>query len=75
MFRLKLEQILYDKRLNANQLSEMTGIRYPTISDMVKNKSKAWSPSNLEKVYRALELTCVDDLIEYVDDEKTTEDE
>lgn len=72
MFKLKLDKILFEKRMNANQLSEMTGIRYPTILDMVKNKSKAWSPDNLDKVYKALELTSVTDLIEYVD-EKATE--
>lgn len=73
MFKLKLDKILFEKRMNANQLSELTGIRYPTILDMVKNKSKAWSPDNLDKVYKALELTSVADLIEYVEDKKATE--
>lgn len=71
MFKLKLDRVLFEKRMNANQLSELTGIRYPTILDMVKNKSKAWSPDNLDKVYKALELTSVTDLIEYVDEEAT----
>lgn len=71
MFKLKLDRILFEKRMNANQLSELTGIRYPTILDMVKNKSKAWSPDNLDKVYKALELTSAADLIEYVDEEAT----
>ncbi|KOP64341.1 hypothetical protein AMS62_03020 [Bacillus sp. FJAT-18019] len=71
MFKLKLDKILFEKRMNANQLSEMTGIRYPTILDMVKNKSKAWSPDNLDKVYKALELTSVTELIEYVNEEAT----
>ncbi|ETT58166.1 helix-turn-helix transcriptional regulator [Paenibacillus sp. FSL H8-0457] len=71
MFKLKLDRILFEKRMNANQLSEMTGIRYPTILDMVKNKSKAWSPDNLDKVYKALELTSINELIEYVNEEAT----
>ncbi|MGG4346616.1 helix-turn-helix transcriptional regulator [Paenibacillus lautus] len=71
MFKLKLDRVLFEKRMNANQLSELTGIRYPTILDMVKNKSKAWSPDNLDKVYKALGLTSVADLIEYVDEEAT----
>ncbi|MEK4977224.1 helix-turn-helix domain-containing protein [Bacillus sp. FSL K6-6540] len=71
MFKLKLDRILFEKRMNANQLSEMTGIRYPTILDMVKNKSKAWSPDNLDKVYKALELNSVTELIEYVNEEAT----
>lgn len=71
MFKLKLNRILFEKRMNANQLSELTGIRYPTILDMVKNKSKAWSPDNLDKVYKALELSSVTELIEYVNEEAT----
>ncbi|MGW8823376.1 helix-turn-helix domain-containing protein [Paenibacillus lautus] len=71
MFKLKLDRILFEKRMNANQLSELTGIRYPTILDMVKNKSKAWSPDNLDKVYKALELSSVTELIEYVNEEAT----
>ena len=71
MFKLKLNRILFEKRMNANQLSELTGIRFPTILDMVKNKSKAWSPDNLDKVYKALELTSINELIEYVNEEAT----
>lgn len=71
MFKLKLDRILFEKRMNANQLSELTGIRYPTILDMVKNKSKAWSPDNLDKVYKALELNNITELIEYVEEEAT----
>lgn len=66
MLRLKLDKILYDRRMNANQLSEVTGIRYPTILDMVKNKSKAWSPENLNKIMEALKIEDVGELIEYL---------
>ncbi|TMV49333.1 helix-turn-helix transcriptional regulator [Paenibacillus mesophilus] len=68
MLRLKLDQLLYEKRVNANQLSKMTGIRYPTILDMEKNTSKAWSPENLNKIMIALELRDIRELIEYVED-------
>jgi putative transcriptional regulator len=66
--RLKLDKILYDKRLNMNQVSEMTGIRFPTVSDMVKNKAKHWSPENLNKLMVALELNSIDELIEFIPD-------
>ncbi|UUZ85691.1 helix-turn-helix transcriptional regulator [Paenibacillus sp. P26] len=69
MLRLKLDKILYDRRMNANQLSEMTGIRYPTILDMVKNKSKAWSPENLNKIMETLNIEDVGELIEYVSED------
>lgn len=65
MLRLKLDKIMFDRRLNAHQLSKMTGIRYPTILDMEGNKSKAWSPENLNKIMEALELNDISELIEY----------
>lgn len=73
MMRLKLDSLLYEKRLNANQLSKMTGIRYPTILDMEKNESKAWSPDNLNKIMIALELRDIRELIEYVEDGDTND--
>ena len=69
MLRLKLDKVLFERRINANQLSKMTGIRYPTILDMESNKSKAWSPENLDKIMKALEIEDVTELIEYVKEE------
>ena len=65
MLRLKLDRILFERRISANQLSKMTGIRYPTVLDMEANKSKAWSPENLEKIMVALDIEDIGDLIEY----------
>ncbi|WP_430127029.1 helix-turn-helix domain-containing protein, partial [Paenibacillus larvae] len=50
MLLLKINQIMDEKRLNTRQLSKMTGIRWNTINDMSENKSKHWSPENLEKI-------------------------
>ncbi|MNP22495.1 hypothetical protein D3C76_1151680 [compost metagenome] len=68
MIRLKLEECMNEKGINTRQLSTMTGIRWNTIDDMVKNKAKHWSPENLDRVYRALELKSLFDLIEYVEE-------
>ncbi|SMF89043.1 putative transcriptional regulator [Paenibacillus uliginis N3/975] len=68
MLYLKLEEHMSEKRINTRQLSEMTGIRWNTVDDMVKNKSKHWSPENLEKVMLALEISSISDLIEYKKD-------
>lgn len=73
MLRLKLDFLLFERKMTAKQLSQLTGIRYPTVLDMADNKSKAWSPENLGKIYKALGLESVADLIEYVEDEETTE--
>lgn len=68
MFKLRLGQVMDEKRWNARQLSEATGIRWNTIDDMAKNKSKAWSVENLNKIAEVLEIKNVHELIEYVED-------
>lgn len=51
------------------KLHQMTGIRPNTVSDLVNNKAKHWSLDVLDKIYKALELESVLELIEYVEDE------
>lgn len=75
MLKLKLDKLLYEKRMNANQLSKLTGIRYPTVLDMADNKSKHWSPENLDKIMFVLELEDISDLIEYEKDSSISEGE
>ncbi|WP_199615575.1 helix-turn-helix domain-containing protein [Paenibacillus alkalitolerans] len=70
MLRLKLDQLMVEKRVNTRQLSEMTGIRWNTIDDMAKNKAKHWSPENLEKIMKALDLEDIGELIEYKKEQK-----
>jgi putative transcriptional regulator len=65
MIRLKLNELMDERGLNPRQVSNMTGIRWNTVSDMAENKSKAWSPDNLNKIMKALELTDISQLIEY----------
>lgn len=68
MLRLKLADIMDKKRINTKQLSDATGIRWNTIDDLAKNKARHWSPENLEKIMRVLEIKKIDDLIEYVEE-------
>ncbi len=69
MLRLKIHKILEDKPdWTMYKLHMKTGIRPNTISDLANNKAKAWSPDNLNKIYKALGLKSVDDLFEYVED-------
>ncbi|WP_313771475.1 helix-turn-helix transcriptional regulator [Paenibacillus xylanexedens] len=65
MMRLRLNELMHERGLNPRQISSMTGIRWNTVSDMAENKSKAWSPENLNKIMMALELTDITQLIEY----------
>ncbi|MNC34994.1 hypothetical protein D3C75_834590 [compost metagenome] len=65
MLRLKLREIMFEKRWNPKQLSEATGIRWNSIDDMMENRSKRWTVDNLEKIMEVLEIEKVEDLIEY----------
>lgn len=66
MIRLKLDKIL-DSRPDWSmyKLHIATGIRPNTISDMVNNRAKQWSPENLDKICKALDLESIDEIIEY----------
>lgn len=68
MLRLKLREVMFEKRWNARQLSEATGIRWNSIDDMMENRSKRWTVENLEKVMKALEIKDVSEIIEYIPD-------
>jgi len=65
MIRLRLAEIMAERGLNPRQVSTMTGIRWNTVSDMAENKSKAWSPENLNKIMVALDLHDISQLIAY----------
>jgi putative transcriptional regulator len=56
---------MFEKRWNARQLSEATGIRWNSIDDMMENRSKRWSVENLDSIMRVLEIEDITELIEY----------
>ena len=62
---LKIELAKND--LTQKQLSELTGIRLPTLSDMVTNKTKHISIDNLDKICNMLNCN-VSDLYTYIPD-------
>ncbi|BFH16356.1 helix-turn-helix transcriptional regulator [Paenibacillus melissococcoides] len=70
MIRLKLDEILKQRDISMYKLHQMTGIRPNTVSDLVNNKAKQWSPEALNTIFKALELESIHDLIEFVEDEK-----
>lgn len=66
MIRLKIKELREKRGIKSTrQLSEMTGIRWNTVDDMEQNKSKTWSPDNLEKIMIALEVVDANEIIEY----------
>lgn len=70
MLRLKLREIMFEKRWNTRQLSEATGIRWNSIDDMIENKAKRWTVENLEKIMEVLDIKDVSELIEYKKDQE-----
>lgn len=70
MLKLKLRELMFEKRWNARQLSDATGIRWNSIDDMMENRSKRWTVENLEKIMDVLDIKDISDLIEYVNDNK-----
>ncbi|MCY9764746.1 helix-turn-helix transcriptional regulator [Paenibacillus alvei] len=73
MLILKIDEIMKEKNLNTRKLSEMTGIRWNTVNDMVKNTAKHWVPENLEKIMDALDIEDISNLIERVNEEEPKE--
>lgn len=73
MLILKIEEIMKEKNLNTSNLSEMTGIRWNTVNDMVKNTAKHWVPENLEKIMDALDIEDMSDLIVRVNEKEPKE--
>lgn len=70
MLRLKLDELLFERKLSTRQVSQLTGIRYSTMLDMRSHQSKVWSPEHLDKLMKVFNLTHVDQLIEYCDDDQ-----
>lgn len=63
-----LKQLRFDKGISQKELSNLTSIRYPTISEMERGASKAYSVENLNKLCAFFNCQPAD-LIEYVPDE------
>jgi DNA-binding Xre family transcriptional regulator len=69
LFKLKINKLLEDRPdISMYKLHILTGIRPNTISDLVNNRAKHWSLDNLERIYKALELKSVDELIEHIEE-------
>ncbi|WP_090739437.1 helix-turn-helix transcriptional regulator [Paenibacillus sp. Mc5Re-14] len=59
-----LKNILREKGLDQKDLSQMTGVREATISEMVRNKNKMFSRQVLEKIMNALDIDDIGKLLE-----------
>lgn len=73
MIKMKLHIKLAEKRLTQKQLSELTGIRLPTISAYCTDKFKTIPREHLNLLCRFFNCN-VADLIEYVPDPNPTDE-
>ena len=75
----KLDEILHARGMNQTDLSLLTGIRYPSINDLLHNRRHTINKNHLLAIMLTLKLTSIEDLYEIVfDDEeekKRLEDE
>lgn len=62
--RNNLKSLLDSKGWEQKKLSEVTGIREATISDMCRNINKMYSRQVLEKIADALEIDDINQIIE-----------
>ena len=65
MIKCLLKVELAKNDLNQRQLSELTGVRLPTISDMINNKSKSIGVDNIDKICQVLHCN-VSDLFVFI---------
>ncbi len=62
-----LKQLRFNKGISQKELADSTGIRFPTISEMERGVSKAYSVENLNRLCAFFSCQPAD-LIEYVPD-------
>lgn len=57
---IKLNELLEQKRISHRELSRMTGIRHPSISEMCNNQTKRLPLDNLAKICEVLQCDITD---------------
>jgi putative transcriptional regulator len=64
MIILKLNKFLKEKGISQRELSRLTGVRHPTISEMCLNRSKSLPVENLDIICTVLDCD-ITDIIEH----------
>ncbi|MET3505548.1 helix-turn-helix domain-containing protein [Halalkalibacter oceani] len=67
--KLRLKEILYEKNMTQAQLSQLTGITQPKISELVNMKRTTIKIDTLNTIITALEITDVDRVFKIVDED------
>lgn len=65
MIKNHLSKLLGAKRITQSQLSQMTGIRPTTISDMYNEVNVRWNEAHIDRICEVLNCD-LSDLLEYI---------
>lgn len=61
----KLKKILEEKKLSQKQLSQLSGVRESTLSDIVRGVRTVINFEHLSKISEALELGSINEIIDF----------
>jgi DNA-binding Xre family transcriptional regulator len=61
----KLKKILEDKKMSQKQLSQLSGVRESTLSDIVRGARTVINFEHLSKISKALELSSINEIIDF----------
>lgn len=67
--KLILGQVLQSRNMSANELSRITGIRYETVTNLVRGKVERVSLPHLARIMDALELDDIADVLVFEPDQ------
>ncbi|MFF3147930.1 helix-turn-helix domain-containing protein [Streptomyces sp. NPDC057927] len=67
ILNLKIREILESKNMTQQDLSELSGVRRATISEMCNNQRTTISKDHLVKIAKALNITDVSELLQFTD--------
>lgn len=63
--KLKVKEILEERKITQKKLAEVSGIRESTISDIVRGARTVIKFEHLSKIAEALEITDIRELIDF----------
>ena len=63
--KLKVKEILEERKITQKKLAEVSGIRESTISDIVRGARTGINFEHLSKIAEALEITDIRELIDF----------
>lgn len=64
MVKVKLKEIMVKKGINQMKLSELTGIKQGTLSEIVRNRRDSINKIHLYKIMKALDIRSFDEILE-----------